>query len=527
MSLQGPLNLLGSFNPPRHRCSDEIKDKFDALYLTVSTSLDNIPLIIQNIYDFELLHSDCLKDVHSKSLLLFGDAISNMDESLIIRYYKNLYEEKKINLILNRKCSCDLITANGKITYERYALKPKTKDDYDKLYTLEKRTTVVPLDEYLGLANLPFKMTPFAMISVAESAVRQLSYKAAADDLLRSCGIEISYDYVRKVTNHIGEIVYRHDLEIANTIEQNYNNCTLSYNKEKTDSLLYIIIDGSMLRTREKDENGLKWRENKLAILFSSKDMTLKSGKNNERHYNIKNFEYVDYFGSVDIFKKLLFASSIKFGYLKNKKIVIISDGATWISNLREMLFPDALHILDFWHLTQHVYEFSKIYFHYDQLKFEFWADKIKSLLLDSKYLDVIAEVKIMEDEIIKNKYKGLSIEDKKKIGSLSRYLNTNINKIDYKEYCRKNLLIGSGHIESGNKKVAQERLKRPGMMWNVPSAQYLLTLRAKYCSSNLWASEVVKTVLNKYNLLTWRDEKQKEFEALQNSRMQYGLKIA
>jgi hypothetical protein len=47
-------------------------------------------------------------------------------------------------------------------------------------------------------------------------------------------------------------------------------------------------------------------------------------------------------------------------------------------------------------------------------------------------------------------------------------------------------LYIGSGHIESGNKSVFQERLKRYGMIWNKDIAQNLLTLRCKI-KSNLW----------------------------------------
>jgi len=56
--------------------------------------------------------------------------------------------------------------------------------------------------------------------------------------------------------------------------------------------------------------------------------------------------------------------------------------------------------------------------------------------------------------------------------------------------YESKGYFIGSGAIESGNKIFLQDRLKRAGMRWNIPTAQAMLTLKTK-AGSDLWYTDV------------------------------------
>jgi hypothetical protein len=82
---------------------------------------------------------------------------------------------------------------------------------------------------------------------------------------------------------------------------------------------------------------------------------------------------------------------------------------------------------------------------------------------------------------------------------SLLTYIDNHSHMIDYAKYIKLGFFIGSEAIESGNKIVLQERLKRTGQRWNVETAQNLLTLRAKKVS-NLWVKDVVKFIHNIYN---------------------------
>ena len=85
-------------------------------------------------------------------------------------------------------------------------------------------------------------------------------------------------------------------------------------------------------------------------------------------------------------------------------------------------------------------------------------------------------------------------------IPNIYSYLINNKNCINYPEYVSKGYFIGSGAIESGNRSTMQERLKLPGMRWDITTAQYVLSAKMKY-DSGLWDSYVVPLVYSKLGL--------------------------
>ncbi|MBO5567394.1 MAG: hypothetical protein J6A79_00365 [Clostridia bacterium] len=82
---------------------------------------------------------------------------------------------------------------------------------------------------------------------------------------------------------------------------------------------------------------------------------------------------------------------------------------------------------------------------------------------------------------------------------NLYTYILNHKDNIDYPSYRYQGLFVGSGVIESGNKTVLQDRLKRSGMQWNVVTARYILSLKAKE-QSRMWKSYVIPFV--RYKLL-------------------------
>lgn len=79
---------------------------------------------------------------------------------------------------------------------------------------------IVPLDEYLGIDKLPFKVSIRAMIEIAFWGQNQPSFKKASDIIYRIYGFKISYITVMNITKFIGKIVY----------DYNYNNSLETWN---------------------------------------------------------------------------------------------------------------------------------------------------------------------------------------------------------------------------------------------------------------------------------------------------------
>ena len=70
------------------------------------------------------------------------------------------------------------------------------------------------------------------------------------------------------------------------------------------------------------------------------------------------------------------------------------------------------------------------------------------------------------------------------------RYLTNNQSRIDYQAYLKAGLMIGSGVVESSNRRVVTQRLKQAGMHWSKTGAEGVMALRAAYLSnSNRWTS--------------------------------------
>ena len=352
-----------------------------------------------------------------------------------------------------------------------------------KLMAAEKCKSIAPLDEYLGVANLPFKMTRLAMLEVAFWGQNQCSYQRAEEILYKKRGMKVNDDTIRLVTDYIGKLIFAEDCHKAEIAFTKLDKSELTFTNDKP-GVLYIQTDGAALNTRTKDENGSTWRENKLGEVFSSDNIYYWTDKNGKRQHKIQKKEYISYVGSVNEFKKHLLACALRGGYGQYKDTVILSDGATWIRNMAQEIFPDAQQILDYYHLCENVNDYGKYLFRQDESQYKPWAKDICDALKSSEYNRVLTELEKTKDK----KLKDCSI-------NLYGYIANNINNIDYKGYEARGYFVGSGAIESGNKIVLQQRLKQAGMRWNVATAQPLLSLKAK-CESGLWDDDVVEFFL-------------------------------
>lgn len=334
------------------------------------------------------------------------------------------------------------------------------------------------MDSYLGLAGLPFKITPAAMLKIAYWAQNQSSYQRAEEAISEALHFFINDDTIRSVTNFVGGLIFRNDCARADEAFQALECGKLDY-PESIDGVIYIQTDGAALNTRAKDESGSSWRENKLGEVFTSKDIRYWTNHKGERQHQILRKEYISYVGSVAEFKKHLLACALRNGYGRFKQAIVLSDGATWIRNMVEEVFPDAQQILDYFHLCENVHTFSKALFNMDEAKYLPWAKNICTKLRASQYELVLQELEPLKDK----KLPGCAV-------NLYGYISNNIRNIDYAAYEKKGYFIGSGAIESGNKLILQDRLKRAGMRWNTTTAQAMLTLKTK-AESNIWFHDV------------------------------------
>jgi hypothetical protein len=370
------------------------------------------------------------------------------------------------------------VTTLGKLSYSRYSLIPKDVESKKLLCELTGAKSVVPMDSYLGLSGMPFKATPAAMLKIAYWAQNQSSYRRAEAAIAEALRVAVDNDTIRNVTNFVGGMVFRNDCVKADEAFRALESGKLAF-PQSDDGVIYIQTDGAALNTRLRDESGSTWRENKLGEVFNSKDIRYWTDRKGERQHRILRREYISYVGSVTEFKKHLLACAVRNGYGRFKKTVVLSDGATWIRNMVLEVFPDAQQILDFYHLCENVYTFAKALFNMDESKYVPWAKSACAHLKAGRHNLVTREIEAFKD----NPPNGCAV-------NLYGYISNNIKNIDYAVYQEKGYFIGSGAIESGNKLILQDRLKRAGMRWNTVTAQAMLTLKTK-AESDIWFRDV------------------------------------
>lgn len=253
--------------------------------------------------------------------------------------------------------------------------------------------------------------------------------------------------------------------------EKEVNICR-SLEPVKKEEVLYVEADGSMLLTRDEG-----WKEVKVGRMFTSGSCIDPNGKLSW----IRHSQYVAHLGNNKDFTKQMDTLIESYGRL-GKRLVFIADGGTWIKNWIEDAFPEAVSILDYYHVCEHLHSFANVAFS-DEPKRKKWTDKQKELLLQSKVTTVIKNIKRQNKE----SKEGLL---------LINYYTNNAYRMDYKRY--KNVgagLIGSGAIESAHRTVVQKRMKQSGQRWSNKGAQNMLNLRV--LSMNKQWDKVVALIKN------------------------------
>ena len=347
----------------------------------------------------------------------------------------------------------------------------------DYYYCRHCRTGTAPLDTPLSLSETPHKMTKELMLEVAYYGQNQSSFADASDMLKRALHMEINKETTRTVTEEIGQKVFEADTRQATFLIDNMHKIEPIPDQEKPKGTLYIMTDGAAVNTRIEDENGSTWRENKTVVAFTDRDMIKRKDGGNI----IVKKEYAAYIGSAQTFRGHVLATAINAGYGRTSQTVILGDGAAWIRNMGNELFPDAVQILDLYHLKENVYTYAKHKFTQDEKKYVPWAEHVITLL-EKGNADAVLELLPIEEKLPAN------------IVNLRTYISNNIDRIDYPTYKAKGYFVGSGAVESANKVILQRRLKQSGMRWSVLGAQAVLSLRAKVESSR-WRSDVASAI--------------------------------
>lgn len=196
---------------------------------------------------------------------------------------------------------------------------------------------VVPLDEALGLE--PRTQHSLGVRERALWLVTELSYAKSARTLDELRGLPVGHGQLHR---WVAEEGARIEAETAARTEALLGAHPERASTGRMAGEVWVQADGTMVHGRDGHEF-----EVKLGLVFTGAEPV---GKDRRR---LLDRHYVGATGSWTTFAERFTAACAAMGVYEAERILFVSDGAAAIRWIRERSFPDAIELLDWYHLTE------------------------------------------------------------------------------------------------------------------------------------------------------------------------------
>jgi transposase len=237
-----------------------------------------------------------------------------------------------------------------------------------------------------------------------------------------------------------------------------------------------IFIDGTGLpmvpsettgRHGKQPDGSSKTREVKIGRLATQ------TGRDKDGHpvLDENSTSYVATFDAVGGFTADIAAETLRRDFARAPRTCVIADGATWIWNLADRLWPGAVQIVDYYHATEHVHDLL------DLLKPHLGGADPTPLATELKDRLYTGRIQALVDRVRQIPLPGHAEEAK--VATAVAYFTKNWSRMQYASFARRGLFIGSGAAESSCKSLAENRAAMSGMRWTINGADPIIALRA------------------------------------------------
>ncbi len=171
-------------------------------------------------------------------------------------------------------------------------------------------------------------------------------------------------------------------------------------------------------------------------------------------------------------------------GYHRARLKAFVADGARWLWDQAATHFPDAVQILDWYHLAEHVHQAANVLYGEGSQEAERFSQQRLKELWEGRSSQTLRKLKELHK-------KTRSRNKREELRKLRGYLTNNRQRINYPRYRALGLTIGSGQVESAYKHLVGAHCKQAGMRnWTPDGAQGVLRIRAAHQTNHfnhLW----------------------------------------
>lgn len=227
---------------------------------------------------------------------------------------------------------------------------------------------------------------------------------------------------------------------------------------------VYVSCDGIMYCTnlREPDlqhpgESRLIWQQMRVGCVFWQDERGM------WRKEVVWGRESAEEFGAS------LYRTACRCGYREATERVFIADGGDWCWQIQERYFAEATGIVDWYHVSEHVWACGKVV---SPDGVASWVGAALTELRDRGGFGLRQWLQAQRG--------SLRGQKRKAVNSLIGYVHPRESRMDYAGARSRGWQIGSGMMESTARQLVGLRLKGPGMHWSEAGALAITALRAQ-----------------------------------------------
>lgn len=172
-------------------------------------------------------------------------------------------------------------------------------------------------------------------------------------------------------------------------------------------------------------------------------------------------------------FGRCMWLAAQQLGVELTALVLFLADGSKWCWEICKENFPNAVQILDIFHVARHVIEAANALWGTRSAEAKAWRKRILVQILRGEVGAVIRELEVL-DFIEESKRKARQ--------ALLTYLHNNQGRMDYPTYIQKGYPISSAMAEGACRHVIGTRMKGSGRRWDDDGGDAMARLRALKC---------------------------------------------
>ena len=329
-----------------------------------------------------------------------------------------------------------------------------------------------PFDAVLGITA--YQQTSIELVRLGCLLAVFLPFELAVHLLGQLCGVRISDDTVWHWVQQFGrQAMHQLDGELEQLAKGIEPTC------EPLDPMLaalplVIAADGVSVPFRPDAgtaKGRIRFREVKIAVLARLKQVQTRSG---EWVTRLGQRRLVAVLGDINALQPRLHLEALRQGMMSAPQVVWISDGARGFWRLYQQHLADlAIGILDFYHATQQLWDAAEAYGNTLSTRTpQQWFERLRHQLRHGYVHHIVKEFGHLV------KYPSTSASAKPVLHRVRQYLNAHREHLQYRQFKKLGLPIGSGMVESACKWLITQRFKGTGMRWSESGFNHLLHLR-------------------------------------------------